>query len=60
MEASLNFNVVLEGRAAELVINKMSEYPKTNKGRSIGKKRATQLLLCELWQLKTNSDKSCE
>ncbi len=60
-EKPLNFNAVIQGRAAEMIISKMSDYPKQHNGTTIGKSRATEILLCELWNLKHSTEiKPCE
>lgn len=60
METKLAYVAKIEGRAAEMIIDKVAEIRK-NKNITIGKSRATQLLLCELWNLKrTGEQKDCE
>ncbi len=56
-ETKLNYQAFIEGRAAEMIIDKIADINKT-KNITIGKSRATQLLLCELYNLKYNDLKS--
>lgn len=61
METKLNYVAKIEGRAAEMIIDKMSEMRK-QKNITISKSRATQMLLCELFNARQlNKDiKPCE
>lgn len=61
-DIQIHFEAIIRGRSAELVIDKISEYAKAHNGRTIGKSRATELLLCELWNLKKvgTDNKPCD
>lgn len=47
----LSYVANIEGNAAAMIIEKIADFRKT-KNVTIGQSRATQLLLCELWNLK--------
>jgi hypothetical protein len=49
-ETKLNYAVTIEGNAALMIIDKIAECRKRNI--SISQGRATQLLLCELYNIK--------
>lgn len=50
-ETKLNYVANIEGNAAQMIIDKIADFRK-QKNISIGQSRATQLLLCELYNLK--------
>lgn len=50
-EIKLNYQATIEGFPAEMIIDKIAEISKT-KNITIGKSRATQMLLCELYNLR--------
>jgi hypothetical protein len=59
-ETKLNYVLSIEGNAAQMIIDKVAECRKRNI--SISQSRATQLLLCELYNAKqlNNNIKPCE
>lgn len=59
-EPKLSFVVDLEGNAASMIIQKIADL-RMNNNVKIGQSRATQLLLCELYNARQlNSIKPCE
>jgi len=59
-DTKINFGAKIQGRAAQLIIDKIAETRK-EKNRTIGASAATQWLLCELWNLKYGTEnKKCD
>ncbi len=60
-ETKISYVANIEGNAAAMIIDKIAEFRK-QKNITIGQSRATQLLLCELYNIKqTGIDvKPCE
>lgn len=59
-DTRINFGAKIQGRAAELIIDKMAEVRK-QKNIKVGASTATQWLLCELWNLKYGTEnKKCD
>lgn len=61
METKIKYYAKINGRAAEMVVDKCADYLKA-KGRTLGLSRATEILLCELYNLRqsTENKTSCE
>lgn len=55
METKINYFAKIEGKPAEMIIDYIADVRK-NKNITIGKSRATQMLLCELYNLKKGVD----
>lgn len=60
-ETKLSYVATIEGNAAAMIIQKIADF-RTEKNITIGQSRATQLLLCELFNARQlNKDiKPCE
>ena len=60
-ETKINFVATIEGNAAKMIIDKIADIRK-EKNITIGQSRATQLLLCELYnaRLNDNNIKPCD
>jgi len=58
-EITINYVAHIEGRSAEMIIDKIAEFKKT-KNVKLSNSRATQLLLCELYNIKQGVKDKCD